>query len=208
MKGRKRKQGQRYKSGDLVRTPRIDRGTAEGRLQRARACGDIDRSTLALWAQGRSEDAVEQVANDHSEGRDAIGRAWLAGLLEVDGKDSQALLLAGRNLALLYWDNYQATDSKTGTIEPRIRSSSDAYSARAAMVDRQLNMRMKALDDLDRQYRGVSKAVGSLCLSQHFDAGPDWLDRLIALRAAGSRYVETQDWVMMQLALKGLAVLA
>jgi hypothetical protein len=205
VKGRKRKQGQRYKSGDLVRTPRNDRGTAEGRLQRARSCGDISGTTVALWAQGRTDEAVELVANDHGEARDAIGRAWLAGLLEVDGKDSQALLLAGRNLALLYWDNYQATDSKTGSIEPRVRSSSEAYSARAEMVDRQLNMRMAALNALGRD---VAHAVDSLCLCHNYDTGPAWLDRLIALRAAGSKYVETNDWVMMQLALRGLAVLA
>lgn len=204
--GRKRKQGKRHPSGDLVRQ-RVDRGTAEGRLQRARGCGQLDPQVSLLWLQGRAEEAIGSVANDHGEGRDAIGRAWLAGLLEYEGKDPAALLLAGRKLHHLYWDYFYQLNSASATYEPKVRSMASGFE-RDRMIDEQLNARNAVLDRLDRETRGVRKAVYAICVDHHYDFGPEWLDRLIALRSAGSRYAETSDWAMMRLALKGLGELA
>ena len=107
--GRKRKAGARTKAGRLIATgaSRLDRGTAELRLQRARRAGALAPQIERLWQQGRAEEAVADIGSvDHGQAIDAIGRAWLAGLLSHPARDAGAMRDAGRVLFKLYWAHY------------------------------------------------------------------------------------------------------
>lgn len=210
IKGRKRKPGNRYRSGDL-KVPRIDRGTPELRLQRALGTGRMTPEVSELWFKGLVDDAAQLVANDCGQGVDAIGRAWVAGLLEYPGKSADAMRDAGRVFFNLYWSHYAELNPSGGMFKERIGRGSVA-SLRVEFsdyaddpVEAALNRRMHALGAVSRECRN---AVEALCLGLDHDAGPAWLDRLIALKGAGAGYAEAEDWALMQLALRGLAVLA
>lgn len=185
--GRKRKAGARDKSGRLIASarPRADRGTAELQLHRARRAGALDPQAARLWQQGRAEDAVEGLATgDHGQAVDAIGRAWLAGLLVHPVRGAEAMRDAGRVLFKLYWAHYAELAPSGGLYREMlgrgvVRSSTDNEIERAAQLEGALNRRLTILDDCGRDVR---KAVESLCIDHHFEFGPLWLDRLIAAR--------------------------
>lgn len=185
--GRKRKSGERDKSGRLITAarPRADRGTAELRLHRARRAGALDPQAARLWQQGRAEEAVEAIGGgDHGQAVDAIGRAWLAGLLAHPARSAEALRDAGRILFKLYWAHYADLAPSGGlyremTQRGVVRSITASDIERAANLEAALNRRLAILDDCGRDVR---KAVESLCIDHHFEFGPLWLDRLILAR--------------------------
>lgn len=135
---------------------------------------------------------------DTSQTIDPIGRAWGAGLLDgVDGYSADDLRDAGRRFAALYWrklPNASAVSSlyvnmvsglrdelPAGVDRDQVLEDADARDERQeAMLMRLLN----ALDRMDRQSRGVRKATDQLTLDPFADAGPAWLDWLIAARSA------------------------
>lgn len=185
--GRKRKAGARDKSGRLIASvrSRADRGTAELRLHRAHRAGALDPQAARLWQQGRAEEAVEGLATgDHGQAVDAIGRAWLAGLLAHPARSAEAMRDAGRVLFKLYWSHYAELAPSGGLYREMlgrgvVRSTSDNDIERAAQLEGALSRRLAILDDCGRDVR---KAVESLCIDHHFEFGPLWLDRLIAAR--------------------------
>lgn len=185
--GRKRKPGARDKSGRLIATagPRADRGTAELRLHRAHRAGALDPQAARLWQQGRAEEAVEAIGGgDHGQAVDAIGRAWLAGLLAHPARSAEALRDAGRVLFKLYWAHYADLAPSGGLYREMtgrgvVRSTTASDIERAAQLEGALNRRLEILDDCGRDIR---KAVESLCIDHHFEFGPLWLDRLILAR--------------------------
>ena len=185
--GRKRKAGARDKSGRLITTarPRADRGTAELRLHRARRAGALDPHAARLWQQGRAEEAVEGLAaGDHGQAVDAIGRAWLAGLLAHPARSAEAMRDAGRVLFKLYWSHYAELAPSGGLYREMlgrgvVRSTTDNDIERAAQLEGALSRRLAILDDCGRDVR---QAVESLCIDHHFEFGPLWLDRLIGAR--------------------------
>ena len=209
--GRKRKAGARTKSGRLIATirPRADQGTAELRLHRARRAGALDPASARLWQQGRAEEAVETIgAGDHGQAVDAIGRAWLAGLLEHPARAGEAMRDAGRVLFKLYWSHYAELAPSGGLYRElvgrgAVRGGATGDIERAAQLEAALNRRLGILDDCGRDVR---KAVESLCIDHHFEFGPAWLDRLIAARRA-KRPVDEEAWRRMDAAVLGLAAL-
>lgn len=209
--GRKRKAGARTKSGRLIATirPRADQGTAELRLHRARRAGALDPASARLWQQGRAEEAVETIgAGDHGQAVDAIGRAWLAGLLEHPARAGEAMRDAGRVLFKLYWSHYAELAPSGGLYRElvgrgAVRGGATGDVERAAQLEAALNRRLGILDDCGRDVR---KAVESLCIGHHFEFGPAWLDRLIAARRA-KRPVDEEAWRRMDAAVLGLAAL-
>lgn len=208
--GRKRKSGQRSKAGRLIAParPRADKGTAETRLHRARRAGALDAVTAQLWQQGRAEEAVEGVSGDHSQAVDAIGRAWLAGLLAHPARSAEAMRDAGRVLFKLYWSHYAELAPSGGLYRELagrgvVRSQVTQDTERAAQLEAALNRRLALLDDCGCDVR---KAVESLCVDHHFEFGPAWLDRLIAARCA-KRPASDEDWRRIQDAVLGLAAL-
>jgi hypothetical protein len=209
--GRKRKAGERNKAGRLVASlrPRADKGTAETRLHRARRAGALDPASARLWQQGRAEEAVEGIAGgDHGQAVDAIGRAWLAGLLAHPTRGAEAMRDAGRVLFKLYWAHYAELAPSGGLYRELVgrgvvRSGVAGNDERAAQLEGALNRRLAILDDCGR---AVRKAVESLCVDHHFEFGPAWLDRLVAARHEG-RVPNDEDWRRMEDALLGLAAL-
>lgn len=210
--GRKRKAGARTKAGRLVATAgvRPDRGTAELRLHRARRAGRLDPSAERLWQQGRAEEAAADIgAGDHGQAIDAVGRAWLAGLLTHPVRSGEALRDAGRVLFKLYWAHYAELAPSGGLYRDLVgrgvvRSGATGDIERAAQLEGALNRRLAILDDCGRDVR---RAVESLCIDHHFEFGPAWLDRLIAAQRAG-RIGDDGEQARMRAAVLGLAALA
>lgn len=210
--GRKRKAGERNKAGRLTASlrPRVDKGTAETRLHRARRAGALDPATARLWRQGRAEEAVEGIGGgDHGQAVDAIGRAWLAGLLAHPARNAEAMRDAGRVLFKLYWAHYAELAPSGGLYRELagrgvVRSGATGNDERAAQLEAALNRRLAILDDCGR---AVRKAVESLCIDHHFEYGPVWLDHLIEARREQQAPGE-EDMRRMQDALLGLAALA
>lgn len=121
--GRKRKTGKRQPNGQLVRTPKIDRGTPELQMQRMARIGAVPAASAEVWLSKGAAAAIEGTMPskaavkrgepegvpamrmiDTNETIDPIGRAWAAGLL--DGDDDHTandLRDAGRRFAALYW---------------------------------------------------------------------------------------------------------
>lgn len=209
--GRKRKAGARDKSGRLIAEarPRADRGTAELRLHRARRAGALDPRAARLWQQGRAEEAVEGLAtDDHGQAIDAIGRAWLAGLLAHPARGGEAMRDAGRVLFKLYWSHYAELAPSGGLYREMlgrgvVRSTTDNDIERAAQLEGALSRRLAILDDCGRDVR---KAVESLCIDHHFEFGPLWLDRLIAARRQ-KMAVDVEASRRIEAAVLGLAAL-
>lgn len=207
-KGRKRKAGPRYPSGELKRDA-IDKGTPELRLQRALGTGRITSAELAHWTAGRVDEALKTLGNPSGDGVDAVGRAYSAGFLVDEQITGAALRDSGRVLFKLYWSHYS---------ELRGMSTSALYRAMVGAgvvqgggggdqrdhLEGALNERLGRVEKLGRDVR---RAVESLCIDHHFDAGPAWLDRLIASKACDAAY-RTEDWAMMQLAVRGLVAIA
>jgi len=209
--GRKRKAGARNRSGRLIRTVGnpVDRGTAELRLHRAGRAGALQPSIARLWQQGRAEDAaVLMGAVDHGQAVDAVGRAWLAGLLSCPGRSSEAMRDAGRVLFKLYWAHYAELAPSGGLYRELVGrgvvgAAGGGDLERAAQLEGALNRRLAKLDECGRDVR---RAVESLCIDHHFEFGPAWLDRLIAARRE-SGPVTGEDQRRMDAALTGLAAL-
>jgi len=210
--GRKRKAGERTRSGRLISAsrPSADSGTAELRLHRARRAGALDEAAVRLWRQGKAEEAVASIGRgDHGQAVDAVGRAWLAGLLAHPTRDAETMREAGRVLFKLYWSHYAELAPSGGLYRDLagrgvVRSVVTGDLERAAQLEGALNRRLRILDDCGREVR---KAVESLCIDHHFEFGPVWLDRLIATRRAKTA-LGAEDWRRMELAAQGLAALA
>lgn len=210
--GRKRKAGARSRAGRLIASaaPGPDRGTAELRLQRARRAGRLDPAAERLWQKGRAEEAaagIERAA--HGQAVDAIGRAWLAGLLAHPVRAGDAMRDAGRVLSKLYWAHYAELAPSGGLYRDLVgrgvvRSGATGDIERAAQLESALNRRLAILDDCGRDVR---RAVESLCINHHFEHGPAWLDRLIAAGREG-RPADEEGGARMQRAILGLAALA
>ena len=209
--GRKRKAGARNKAGRLIASsrPRADKGTAELRLHRARRAGALDPAAARLWQQGKAEEAVEGVSGgDHGQAVDAIGRAWLAGLLDHPARSAEGMRDAGRTLFKLYWSHYAELAPSGGLYREMVgrgvvHASSTGDVERAAQLEGALNRRLAILDDCGRDVR---KAVESLCIDHHFEFGPAWLDRLIGAQRHKAA-VGAEDWRRLRDAVLGLAAL-
>lgn len=209
VKGRKRKAGPRYPSGDLI--PARDMGTPELTLQRARGCGQLTERGLRDWTAGKLDEALKTIANPVGQGVDAVGRAYVAGLLDHPTINGAALRDAGRVLYQLYWSHYSKLGGTSTSALYRAMVSQGVVASAAATdperqnaLERALNRRLAAIALHGRECRA---AVESLCIDPHLDAGPMWLDRLIAAKASNA-LVDTADWARMRLAVRGLAEIA
>lgn len=210
--GRKRKAGERNKAGRLIATggSRPDRGTAELRLHRALRAGPLDPATQRLWQRGKAEEAAAAIGTgNHGQAVDAVGRAWLAGLLAHPVRDGEAMRDAGRVLFKLYWSHYAELAPSGGLYREMVgrgvlRSGAGGDAERAAQLEAALNRRLAVLDECGRDVR---RAVESLCVDHHFEFGPAWLDRLIVARRE-KRTMGEEDRRRMNAAVLGLAALA
>jgi len=210
--GRKRKPGARSRNGRLIAAAgqRADRGTSELQLHRAKRAGRLDEVAERLWRQGRAEEAVRDIdRGDDGAAIDAVGRAWLAGLLSHPGRSADAMRDGGRVLFKLYWAHYAALAPSGGLYRDLaargvVGPATGGNSEKADQLEAALNRRLAILDDCGREVR---LAVESLCIDHHFEFGPAWLDRLIAA-SRGRCLAQEDDRRRLCAALIGLAALA
>jgi len=140
--GRKRKAGKRTATGQLSRAGRqYDKG-----------------SERAEWKQSVYG----------ADGSDALGRAYVMGLL---GEHGQTLLATGRAIARAYWPifGHHAARCTLGGISG---GGGEGSKEQEAWLTSQLDI----VDALGRDYR---RAFDSLVIDINADEGPVWLDRLI-----------------------------
>lgn len=160
--GRKRKAGRRHPSGQLVRTPKIDKGTPEVQARRGRYAG---------------------VKADPTQTIDAVGRAWCAGLLTDEERD------IARRFAVLYWRKLPAPNPISGLYREMISGVVDelpaGWSKEAMLLDiddkdkRQEFVLNRLLMRLGCRGRAVRRAFDQLVLDPWPDSGPPWLDALL-----------------------------
>lgn len=137
---------------------------------------------------------------DAAEGHDAIGRAWLAGMLDDDPARGRAMLDAGRRVAGRYRAQYRlgTPDSLARFLPSAGEPVDEALDAAKRAV---LANRLAAVDACGRSVR---LAFDALVIDPHADDGPPFLDRLIAARRAGSP-ARAGDAATLALACQGLA---
>ncbi|MBP8234409.1 hypothetical protein [Rhizorhabdus sp.] len=207
--GRKRLAGARTAGGRLKASgkPAMDRGTPELRLHRAERVGGLDPVAARLWRKGQAEEAAATLrgGREHGQAVDAIGRAYLGGLLDHRNRPAEALRDAGRTLFKLYWVHYAALAPSGGLYREMVGRGAvgrpvEADTDRSAQLEAALNRRLARLDACGRDVR---KVVESLCIDHHFEYGPLWLDRLLAAgRGPGAECDE--DRLRLAAAITGL----
>ena len=185
-RGRKLKQGDRHPCGKLRQA--WDYG-----------CDGVQRRREA-FALRINVGGVMKVDAGHTF--DAIGRAWSAGLLSVDGKDAAALRDAGRDTAALYWRHLGIGQGKDSLA--RFLPSHGSASDNERGLENALNRR---LDAVNRLGNAVRRAFDQLAIDPYPDEGPSWLDHLIWHKRR-DREPDACHAKMMALALQGLAAIA
>lgn len=162
--GRKRKEGRRDEKGKLRPIIMPDRGN--------------DR-------------VAEKRARFGTDGCDAIGRAYRAGLL---GEDGQRLLQTGRSINRAYWAAF-GQYGLTSALGNRVGAADDDDNSLAR--EKWLNATIREIDRMGRAHR---RAFDELCIDLFPDHGPAWLDSLIASRSAAP----LADWSSLAKALEVL----
>jgi hypothetical protein len=139
---------------------------------------------------------------------DAIGRAYVAGLLSGSPDRALELMNAGRKIAGQYWIAYgMATHDSLARFQPQ--------DAKAPISDKQREdndrIREQALNDalgmVTARGRDVRRAFDYLVIDWFPDSGPDFLDRIVYAHRQKARASE-RDYAMLALAIEGLEVLA
>lgn len=177
--GRKRKQGNRHPSGQLVRTQRVDRGTAELQMHRLARIGAVQPPSMEVWLSKGAEAAISGTMPtrksrkagaptgvpavkmiDTTETIDPIGRAWAVGLLDQDpcGYDALSLRDAGRRFAALYWRKLPSPSPVSGLYSKMVSGLVDEL---PAGIDRD-----KIIEDADardmRQEAALNRMLAGL----------------------------------------------
>lgn len=164
-RGRNRKSGNRTKSGRLSRAGKAyDKGTER-----------------AEWKQSVYG----------ADGSDAIGRAYVMGLL---GENGQTLLATGRAIARAYWPVFGV-----GAIGCTLGGSTGGGGEGNKAQEEWLTAQLRIIDALGIEYR---RAFDGLVIDVNPDEGPHWLDRLIA------KEFKQSDSEMLHRAIYALAKLA
>ena len=180
--GRKRKAGQRTKSGRLSRAgqPMYDHGTERAQAMKA-LYGDN-------WA-------------------DAIGRAFASGLL---GEPDQAkpLLDYARAIHAAYWQAYATTPvgsclSNAGASRLTGGDVVDFDAERIRRRERWLNETLRCVATM-----GVRRQFDQLVIDVNPDHGPAWLDRLVWDKRTGRQTATPADHAALRAALDALEMLA
>ncbi|MCB4862340.1 hypothetical protein K7W03_22370 [Sphingobium sp. PNB] len=147
--GRKRKQGKREANGRLSRQGevRFDTGTARAKLK------------------------FEQYGTD---GADAIGRAYQAGLL---GENGDAIRDTARKVFRAYWPMLEIGGYRC-TLSNPTGGSNDNHDDPARIKARE-EWLTSILRRVDRMGHTTRRAFDTLVIDVHPDQGPKWLDSLI-----------------------------
>jgi len=142
--GRKRKAGKRTESGQLSRAGKLyDKGNER-----------------AEWKQSVYG----------ADGSDALGRAYVMGLLGTEGS---TLLATGRAIARAYWPIFGIGPVKCTLGNNGGGSEGDGNEDR----EKWLNDKLELVRKMGIEFR---RAFDDLVINPHVDEGPPWLDRMIA----------------------------
>lgn len=141
--GRKRKAGKRTPSGQLSRAGRLyDKGTER-----------------AEWKQSIYG----------ADGSDALGRAYVMGLL---GPEGSTLLATGRAIARAYWPIFGV-----GQMKCTLGNNGGGSEGEGNLdQERWLLAQLDAVAGMGIEYR---RAFDNLVIDVNADEGPPWLDRMI-----------------------------
>lgn len=150
-------------------------GKATGRKRKAGARTASGRLSRAGVGPDRGTDRAQAIqALYGTDGCDAIGRAYRAGLLG-EGQEAKALLDTARRISGAYWQAY-ATGTYTCPLADRTHGSvveldHERIKRRELWLNDCLVLARRQGPDVDRAFR-------QLCIDVNPDQGPPWLDRL------------------------------
>lgn len=168
---RPKKAGKRTKSGRLSRGPsNFDKGT-----ERAQAM-------IALYG---------------TDGCDAIGRAYQAGLLGR-GNEAKALLDIARKVSRLYWRAYETGAVKSCIADSNFGAIVDIDHARVKEQELWLSESLRIVNSMGRHVR---RSFDQLVVDVNPDSGPTWVDALLSRKATDA------DRAKLREALDGLEAL-
>lgn len=167
--GRKRKQGKREPNGRLVRVL-FDHGTSRAQMK------------------------FEQYGTD---GADAIGRAYQAGLL---GDQADAIKDTARRIAKAYWPMLEVGTYRCTLGDGHGGSNDNFDHDRIKAREEWLTGILRTVDRLGRAHR---KAFDELVIDVHPDSGPAWLERMIYARKKGE-FADLRDGASMRMAIDAL----
>lgn len=140
-----------------------------------------------------------------NHGCDAIGRAYMAGLLGPrDSQNAIAMLDTARSLAKVYRRAYENAAYKPAIAD---KTGGSVIELDHERIRRQEENLRETLQFVARMGRGVRLAFDSLVLDDHPDHGPVWLDSLIWAKAHGKEPHPTAA-AFLQRALDPLDILA
>ena len=174
--GRKRKPGPRSPSGRLSRVgavPSFDKGT--------------ERTQAMQVLYG-------------TDGNDAIGRAFRAGLLG-DGSDAKALLDTARRIANAYWTAFSTGSYQCPLGDRSFGSIADINHERVKRREQWLTECLRVVETM-----GLRSQFDQLVINVNPDHGPAFLDRLIyARRVKRETFPTDERW--LEQALEALSEL-
>lgn len=130
----------------------------------------------------RKRETYGVAAND-GDYCDAIGRAYIAGLLGSDER-AKILVQAARRVAWQYWRIYRpefGSPDSLARYQPQ-SASRQLEPSEERMLEKALNDSIKSVEKLDRPYRFGNPhraAFDQLVIDTNPDHGPPWLDEII-----------------------------
>jgi len=177
-RGRKRKQGKREPNGRLSRK-------GQARIQ-------FDHGTE------RAQVKFNQFGTD---GADAIGRAYQAGLL---GENADMLRDTARKIARAYWPMLEVGSYRCTLNNSFGGSSDDEDDGRGKRREDWLTSVLRRADALGRKGR---RAFDELVIDIQPDSGPVWLDRVINAQKRRAE-VPLNDAAQLRMAIEVLEAVA
>lgn len=149
-----------------------------------------------IFDQG-TDRAKEKVAAYGTEGADAIGRAYVAGLL---GENADAIRDTARNIFCAYWPTLEVGSFRCTLNDARGASNDNFDPERIKARERWLN---SVTAQVDKMGRATRKAFDELVIDPQPDHGPKWLDSLIWHKQHG-KPIPARDSEMLFLAMSAM----
>lgn len=145
--------------------------------------GRISRKGEVVTFDHGSDKARDKFSVYGQDGSDAIGRAYVVGLLNFDGGDADARLNTGRMIFRAYWPMFVVGRCGSALADhvPGLDTDHIDPEERQRRIEREKDLTEK-LRRIDRKGRGFRRAFDQLCIDMNPDCGPAWLDRLIWAR--------------------------
>ena len=144
-------------------------------------------------------------ADNDADYADAIGRAYIAGLLGA-GDRAKDLVIAARKVAWQYWRIFKpqfGTPDSLARFQPQAPSKHIEPDQERILEDA-LN---DSLEAVGKAGRNIRTAFDQLVVDMNPDHGPPWLDRIIFAHRA-KKTADARDMQMLEWAKEGLHVIA